>query len=65
MAINSTLIFVFAPDVNICVCLLNAPCTFHNSTMAAYGVYEAMEKVYGEMGSKVAVDYALNIGNRE
>ena len=57
--------FVFAPDGKIRVCILNAPGTFHDSTMADYGVYDAMEKVYDETGGKVVVDSAFKIGNKD
>ena len=56
--------FIFSPDGKICVCLLNAPGTFHDSTMADYGVYDAMEQVYDESGGKLVVDSAFNIGNK-
>ena len=52
--INS--VFVFAPDGKIRVCILNAPGTFHDSTMADYGIYEGMEKVFNATGGKVVVD---------
>ena len=33
-------LFVFGPDGKICICVLNAPGTFHDNTMAYYHVYE-------------------------
>ena len=39
-------VFVFAPDGCIQICTLNAPGTFHDSTMAEYGIYEKMEGLY-------------------
>ena len=53
--------FVFAPDGKIRVCLLNAPGTFHDSTMTDYGVYDAMEAVYDATGGKVVVDSAFKV----
>ena len=47
------------------MCLLNAPGTFHDSVMADYGVYDAMETVYDESGGKVVVDSAFNIGSKD
>ena len=38
-------IFVFCPDGKIALCLLNAPGTFHDSTMADYGMYDGLQKV--------------------
>ena len=35
-------IFVFCPDSKIVLCLLNAPGTFHDSTMADYGMYDRL-----------------------
>ena len=61
--INS--VFIFAPDGKIRVCLLNAPGTFHDSTMADYGVYDAMETVYDESGGEEVMDSAFNIGSKD
>ena len=44
--------------------LLNAPGTFHDSTMADYGIYEKMEQVYNNIGGKVVVDSSFNIGEK-
>ena len=46
------------------LCLLNIPSTFHDSTIADYGVYDEMEKVYNANGAKVVVDSAFNIGTK-
>lgn len=61
---NSTYVnsvFVFAPDGRIRICTINAPGTFHDSTMADYGVYEKMETIYNSYGAKVVVDSAFNL----
>ena len=46
--INS--VFVFTPDRKIRMCLINAPGTFHDSSMADCGIYKVMERVYRETG---------------
>ena len=61
---NINCIFVFSPDGKIRFCLLNAPGTFHDSTMADYGIYEGMEEIYLRTGAKVVVDSAFKIGNK-
>ena len=57
-------VFVFAPDGCIRICTLNAPGTFHDSTMADYGIYEKMEQLYEEYGVKVVVDSAFNLSGK-
>ena len=32
-------LFLFCPNGKICMCILNAPGTFHDSYMADYGIY--------------------------
>jgi hypothetical protein len=61
--VNSVLLF--APDGKIRGCTLNCPGSWHDSTMADYGVYEKMERMYLEHGAKVVVDSAFGVGNRE
>jgi hypothetical protein len=61
--VNSVLLF--APDGRIRGCTLNCPGSWHDSTMADYGVYEKMERIYLEHGAKVVVDSAFGVGNRE
>mgnify|MGYP000125822197 FL=1 len=61
--VNSVLLF--APDGRIRGCTLNCPGSWHDSTMADYGVYDKMESVYLEHGAKVVVDSAFGVGNRE
>ena len=55
---------MFSPDGKICLALLNAPGTFHDSIMSDYGVYKGMENVFNRAGTKVVVDSAFNISNR-
>jgi hypothetical protein len=57
-------VFVFAPDGRIRICTINAPGTFHDSTMADYGVYHKMEELYNEFGVKVVVDSAFNLSDK-
>ena len=57
--INS--VFVFGPDGKIRICTINCPGTWHDSTMADYGVYEEMEQLYDSHGVKVVVDSAFNL----
>ena len=44
---------------------INAPGTFHDSTMADYRVYEGMEKIYKDTGVKEVLDSAFKIENKE
>ena len=44
--------FYLAQMEKIQYCLLNAPGTFHDSTMVNYGMYDTMEKVYDATGEK-------------
>ena len=56
-------VFVFCPDGKISLCLLNAPGTFHDSTMSDYGVYKGLEAVYTLCGGKVVVDSAFKMSD--
>ena len=58
-------VFVFAPDGRIRICTLNAPGSWHDSTLADYGVYDGMEKIYNEHGAKVVVDSAFRLSNKD
>ena len=58
-------LFLFVPDGKIRGCVLNAPGTFHDSTMAEYGMYERMDRIYRDTGGKVVVDSAFNLGTRD
>ena len=57
-------LYVFGPDGKICICVLNAPGTFHDSTMADYHVYDSLEDIFRRTGKKVVVDSAFGSGNR-
>ena len=57
-------VFVFAPDGKIKMSLINAPGTWHDSTMAEYGIYQKMESVYNRLGGKVVVDSAFSLANK-
>jgi hypothetical protein len=61
--VNSVLLF--APDGRIRACTLNCPGSWHDSTMADYGVYDKMKAIYVAHGGKVVVDSAFGVGNRE
>ena len=58
-------LFVFAPNGKICMCVLNAPGTFHDSTMADYSIYKALKKVYVRTGGKVVVNSAFKLGDKD
>ena len=62
---NINCVFVFSPDGKIWLCLINVSGTFHDSTIADYGVYEGMEKVYSKTGAKVVIGLAFKIGNKD
>ena len=52
-------VFTFAPDGAIRQAILNAPGTFHDSTIADYGIYKKMRSLYDEYDVKVVVDSAF------
>ena len=54
-------LFLFAPDGRIRDTVYNCPGTFHDSTMASYGLYETMIRVYERTGAKVVVDSAFKL----
>mmetsp|Transcript_15572 Transcript_15572/g.23047 ORF Transcript_15572/g.23047 Transcript_15572/m.23047 type:complete len:284 (-) Transcript_15572:82-933(-) len=56
-------VFVFAPDGRIRMCTINAPGPWHDSTMAEYGIYDKLQKVYSDCGGKIVVDSAFNVKN--
>ena len=56
-------VFVFAPDGRIRVCTINCPGTWHDSSMADYGIYEKMGEVYDMTKGKVVVDSAFKLKN--
>jgi hypothetical protein len=54
-------LFVFAPDGMIVMCLINAPGSIHDSTMAEWGdVYTKLEIVYQRTGARCVVDSAFS-----
>jgi hypothetical protein len=53
-------LFVFTPDERICVCLINCPGSMHDSTMAQYGVYRKLQKLFKNYGAIVVVDSELS-----
>ena len=57
--------FVFAADGRIRMCTINAPGTWHDSTIAEYGVYDKMEEVFNNYGGRVVVDSAFKLQGRE
>ena len=57
--------FVFAADGRIRMCTINAPGTWHDSTIAEYGVYDKMEEVFNNHGGRVVVDSAFKLQGRE
>ena len=58
-------LFLFSPDGKIRACYINAPGTFHDSTMANMsGIYDKIDILYERLGSKVVVDSAFSADNR-
>ena len=55
---------MYGPDGKICICVLNAPGTFHDSIMADYHVYEALEHIFFSNDKKVVVGSAFDSGKR-
>ena len=43
--------------------VLNAPSNFHDSNIADYGFYGALEEVYERDGRKIVIDSALKVAN--
>jgi len=54
-------VFVFGADGKIRICVINAPGTFHDSSIAEYGVYQGLEKVFDCTGGRVVVDSAFRL----
>ena len=53
-------LFLFSPDGKIRACYINAPGTFHDSTMANMSmVYTLVDDIYLRIGSKIVVDSAF------
>ena len=58
-----TCVFVFSVDRKIRAAVLNAPGNFHDSNIADYGFYGALEGVYNRDGGKIVVDSAFKVAN--
>ena len=59
-------LFLFSPDGRIRACYINCPGTFHDSTMANMSkIYDLIDNLYGEMGTKVVIDSAFSADNRQ
>ena len=43
--------------------LLNALGTFHDTTMADYSIYDALQSIFCQCGTKVVVDSAFKMAN--
>jgi hypothetical protein len=56
-------VFIFAPDGKIIGCVVNAPGSFHDSTISDHGIYEKLEFLYEEYNAKTVADSAF-IGTR-
>ena len=61
--INSVL--VFAPDGKIRIATLNCPGSWHDSTIAEYGVYSKMEEIYDRHQARVVVDSAFSLATKD
>jgi hypothetical protein len=53
--------FVFAADGRIRMCTINAPGSWDENTVADYGCYEKMEKIFDEYGGKIVVNSASSL----
>jgi len=55
-----TNLFVFAPDGRLIICLINAPGSVHDSTLAEWGgIYEKLEAIYNQTGGVCCLDSAF------
>jgi GT2 family glycosyltransferase len=53
--------FLFSPDGKVRACYINAPGTFHDSTIANMStIYDLIDNLYERMGSKIVVDSAFS-----
>jgi hypothetical protein len=57
-------VFCFAPDGLIRCATINCPGSWHDSTLADYGIYQKLENLYNEHGAKVVVDSAFGLQAR-
>ena len=54
-------VFLFTVDGKIRVAIINAPGSFHDSTIADYGAYSKFERLYELHRAKIVVDSAFQI----
>ena len=54
-------VYVFAPDSRIRMCTINCPGSWHDSTMADYGVYRKMKAIHHSHKAKVLCDSAFSL----
>ena len=54
-------VFLFTVDGKIRVAVVNAPGSFHDSTIADYGAYSEFEKLFRLYQARIVVDSAFNI----
>ena len=53
-------LFLFSPDGKVRACYINAPGTFHDSTMANMSrIYDKVDDGHAQLGSKIVVDSAF------
>jgi hypothetical protein len=58
-------LFLFSPDGRVRACYINAPGTFHDSTMANMSnIYDLVDGLYERKGSKIVVDSAFAADRR-
>jgi hypothetical protein len=57
-------VFCFAPDGKIRCATINCPGSWHDSTLADYGVYRKLEQIYTLHGGKIVVDSAFGLQAR-
>ena len=59
-------LFLFSPDGRICACYFNAPGSVHDSSMASISkIYNRIQEVYNQTGSRVVVDSAFSLDGCE
>jgi len=55
-----TNLFVFSPDGRLIICLINAPGSVHDSTLAEWGgIYNKLEAIYNQTGGICCLDSAF------
>ena len=63
--IRSNYYSVFSVDGKIRIAIINAPGTFHDSTVSDYGLYEQLKLLYNQYSAKIVVDSAFKIGDAD